>query len=319
MTRLRGYRPGDLDALVALTESGQPADPVSREWFAENILLDANFDPDGLIVAADGTGPVGFVHAVAGRREAGPIPVDPAGGWLTIGTVHPAARRRGIGTKLVERALAFLRDSGAAWANWSAYPPAYFLPGLDAERYPEGLRLLERLGFRTLYQPVAMDLGLATYAMPAAVADLLAERSAEGFTFGPARYDDLPDVMTFAADQLAPDWGEAIRQSVLRHGRPDRVVVCRDPDGVMVGFATYGAYRGLPERFGPFGVAPVRRGLGLGKVLLHVTLTQMRAEGAHSAWFLWTGPDTPAGRLYLDAGFTVTRTFHVLRADLTPK
>ncbi|TDE10189.1 N-acetyltransferase [Jiangella asiatica] len=306
-----------MDALVALVEAGQPADPVTRDWFAENVLLDPNFDPDGLIVAVDGGEPVGFVHAVSGWRGAGSIPVDPDGGWLTIGTVHPAARRRGIGTKLVERALAFLRDGGAHWANWSAYPPAYFLPGLDAERYPDGLRLLERLGFQTLYRPVAMDLGLATYTMPEPVAQLLAARQTEGFTVGPARLDDLPDVMAFAAEQLAPDWGEAIRQSVLRYGRPGRVVVCRDPDGVMVGFATYGAYRGLPERFGPFGVAPVRRGLGLGKVLLHVTLARMRAEGAHSAWFLWTGPETPAGRLYLDAGFTITRTFTVLRAPLS--
>lgn len=317
----RSFAPGDADRIVTLIAAGLPADPVSPAWFTESVLLDPNFDRDGLIVAGETGVPeprvLGFVYAVRGRGGAG-IPVDPEGGWITIGTVHPDARGQGIGTELVTRATTFLRERGARWVNVSGYPPAYFLPGLDADAYPDGLRLLEAQGFRTLYRPVAMDLGLATYRTPDAVAKRRLERESEGYTFAPATPDDLPEVIVFAAADLAPDWGEAIRESVVRHGRPDRVVVVRDPDRTVVGFATYGAYRGLMERFGPFGVAPTQRGLGLGKILLHATLAQMRAEGAHSAWFLWTGADSPAGRLYVDAGFAVTRTFHVLQAEIEP-
>jgi GNAT superfamily N-acetyltransferase len=107
-----------------------------------------------------------------------------------------------------------------------------------------------------------------------------------------------------------------VRDSVLQHGRIDRVLVARHPDGHMVGFSTYGAYRGLRERFGPYGVDESSRGTGLGKVLLHDTLTRMRAEGAQSAWFLWTGENSPAGHLYLRSGFHITRRFDVLRSDL---
>ena len=42
----------------------------------------------------------------------------------------------------------------------------------------------------------------------------------------------------------------------------------------------------------------------------------MRAEGAHSAWFLWTGEDSPAGHLYRSTGFDVVRRFEVMRAPL---
>jgi GNAT superfamily N-acetyltransferase len=313
----RTFRPGDSEQLVRLIARGMPADEVSAEWFAEWVLLEPNFDPDGLIVAADtDTADIlGFVYAVRSQSSAG-VPVDPAGGWITIGVVDPSARRRGIGLALVERAKEFLRASGSEWVVYSGYPPAYFLPGLDAETYPDGLRLLERAGFETVSKPVAMDLSLDTYSRPEAVAKLRASRESEGYTFGPATADDIPDVITFANEELAPDWGEVIRQAVVRSGRPGRVVMARRPDGVVAGFAIYGAFREVIDRFGPFGVADAQRGLGLGKVLLHTTLEQMRAEGARSAWFLWTGTTNSAGRLYLSAGFSITRTFHVMRAEL---
>ena len=317
----RTFQPGDGPRLVGLIADALPADPVSAEWFAENVLLDTNFDPAGLIVADGGDaargagGLLGFVYAVRPRHPVG-IPVDPDGGWITIGGVHPAERRRGIGGELVGRAKDFLRAAGARWVNYSGYPPAYFLPGLDADRYPDGLRLLQRHDFRTMSKPVAMDLGLAAYATPDEVHKRQRDREAEGYVVSPASADDLPDVISFAAAEMAPDWGEAVRQAVIRHGCPERVLLVRDPDDEVIGFATYGAYRGLRERFGPIGVRETRRGLGLGKILLHATLRRMRAEGVHGAWFLWTGPESPAGRLYLQAGFTVTRTFHVMQADL---
>ncbi|MBZ2197415.1 GNAT family N-acetyltransferase [Occultella gossypii] len=311
----RAHRPGDAARLAELTTVAMPRDAVSEDWFTHTVLLDPNFDPDGLIVAVDeATGQAqGFVYAVRAGRGIGP---DPDGGWITIGCVRPDARRQGIGTELVRRAGAFLAGKGAHWVNYAAYPLAYFVPGLDTAAYPDAARLFERAGFRRLYTAAAMSLDLADYATPSDVLDLRAARVADGYAFAAARPDDLPEVISFAAQRLAPDWGEAVRDSVLQHGRIDRVLLARHPEGPVVGFSTYGAYRGLRERFGPYGVDETSRGTGLGKVLLHETLTRMRAEGAQSAWFLWTGEDSPAGHLYLRSGFRITRRFDVLRADL---
>ncbi|WP_166356159.1 GNAT family N-acetyltransferase [Phytoactinopolyspora limicola] len=293
-----------------------PKDVVSPAWFAEWVLFESNFDPDGLIVAEDTTTILGFVYAVRHRGLSG-VPVDPEGGWITLGVVDPAARRRGIGTELVERAKVFLRERGSRWAVYSGYPPAYFLPGLDADAYPDGLRLLRRAGFETTSRPVAMSRPLDTYRLPEVVASRRAARHAEGYVVRPATDDDIPDVISVAATQLAPDWGEIIRQAVVRSGRADRVVLARSPEGAVAGFAIYGAFRADVSRFGPFGVVGRYRGLGLGTIILHVTLERMREHGAEHAWFLWTGTQTPAGQLYLTSGFTITRTFHVMRADLT--
>lgn len=311
----RGHRPGDLPALAALTAEAMPRDVVDEEWLAENVLLDVNFDPAGLVVAEDAAGrPVGFVYAVVAERG---IPADPATGFLTIGCVHPAHRRRGIGTALLRRAMDHLASRGATTVTYAGYPQAYFVPGLDVATYPEAESLLAAHGFAIRYTAAAMSLDLDSYAMPGSVRELLRARAEEGYALGPATYDDLPEAISFATRRLAPDWGHALRESVLRHGRgPRRVLLARDPDGTVVGVSTYGAYRGLRERFGPIGVDEERRGTGLGRALLHLTLTQMRAEGAHGAWFLWTGEDSPAGHLYRSTGFEVVRRFAVLQAPL---
>ena len=306
----RSHRHGDAAALAALTAVAMPQDAVDTAWFTENVLLDAGFQPEGLIVAeADGV-PVGFVYAVT-TAGAAPAPGE-QGGWLTIGCVHPDHRGRGVGTALLERACTWLHQRGAAWVNVAAYPAAYFVPGLDAVAYPEAARLLETHGFTRLYTAAAMSMELSTYRTPAEVLALAEQRSAEGYQLGPATPDDLPEVLEFAGRQFAPDWAQAVRDAVLRHGHLDRLRIVRGPQG-LAAFAIYGAYRGLRERFGPFGVDESLRGTGLGKILLHHTLTAMRAEGAQSAWFLWTGEESPAGHLYRRTGFTVTRRFDVLR------
>lgn len=307
----RHLRPGDTSRLAELTRLAIPRDAVDEAWLTENILLDVNFDPRGLIIASRGEDVLGFVYAV---RSGHGTEADPDGSWITIGCVHPEARRQGIGTELLNRALAYLHEAGARHVNYSGYPPAYFLPGLDTQAYPAAAALLEHAGFTRQYTAAAMAADLATYATPSDVHDLEQRRLGEGYRIGPAQPEDLPGLITFARTSLAPDWGSAVRDSVLRHGHLQRTwVVCTGDE--VVGFATYGAYRGLVERFGPFGVHERLRGTGLGRILLHRTMTAMRAEGAHTAWFLWTGENSPAGHLYRSAGFEVTRRFDVLRRD----
>lgn len=312
-TTYRPHRPGDAAALAALTAVAMPQDAVDTAWLTENVLLDVNFQPEGLIVAEHDGAPIGFVYAVT-TTGAAPVSGE-QGGWLTIGCVHPAHRRRGVGNELLLRASEYLAARGATWVNVSAYAPAYFVPGLDPVAYPEAAKLLETRGFTRLYTAAAMSMELSTYRTPGEVLTLAEQREAEGYQLGPAGPDDLPEVLEFAGGQFAPDWAQAIREAVLRHGHLDRLRIVRGPQGIA-GFAIYGAYRGLRERFGPFGVDESLRGTGLGKILLHHTLTAMRAEGAQSAWFLWTGEESPAGHLYRRTGFTVTRRFDVLRREL---
>ncbi|GAA3583659.1 hypothetical protein GCM10022419_076800 [Nonomuraea rosea] len=308
MVTVRAFAPGDELSLVDAWNRSMPADPTTAGWFRDCVLLDPNFDPEGLRVAVVDGRVAGCAYGVRRRTPLAPgTDLEPETGWIPFFFVVPEQRGGGLGRRLVSEAVAFLEGLGRTKVDFSSYTPNYVLPGADAELYPDGLRLLGGLGFKTLYSPVAMDRTLVGYATPQDVHELRAEREREGYVFRSPGDGELPELIRFAADVFNPDWGEAVR----RHRDPKRMIIAKKDH--IVGFALYAAYRGIPERFGPFGVDPGQRGTGLGKILLHLTMTMMRAEGLHSSWFLWTGETSPAGHLYTKAGYEITRRFQVMR------
>lgn len=317
MATVREFRVGDGERLVEAWRRSLPYDPVTPQRFRNLVLLDVNFDPDGLRVAVDGDTIVGAAYAV--RRTTAMVGADlePGMGWLPFFFVTPEARGNGTGAALLDSALDFLRGHGVSTVEFAGYTPNYIAPGLDAEAYPEALKLLQRKGFGTRYEAVAMDRSLVDYTLPDEIRARVAALTAEGYRFGTPSDDDLVELVALAGNHFNPDWARAIRECVSAGTPTDRIVCAHEPGGALVGWAQHEAYEGVTERFGPFGVLEARRGTGLGKILLHLTLERMRALGAHSAWFLWTGEKSAAGQLYLKTGFTVTRRFQVMRAELS--
>lgn len=314
-TELRGFRVGDGPRLVEAWCRSAPADPITPDRFRSLVLLDANFDPEGLRVAVEGDRLVGAAYAVRRLVPVTGTDLEAEQGWIPFFFVDPAARGRGLGRRLLTDALGMLHRHGRTRVDFASYTPNYVLPGLDAAAYPEAAGLLESLGFRTLYEAAAMDRSLVGHRLPDDVSLRLDELTARGHRFATPSDDDLVDLVALAGTHFNPDWARAIREYAARGGPLDRIVVVRDPSGRLVGWAMHGAYDSVDERFGPFGVLEEMRGTGLGKVLLHVVLERMRARGAHSAWFLWTGERSPAGHLYRKSGFTTTRVFRVLRRE----
>jgi mycothiol synthase len=309
---VRGYRPGDETAVVTLWNRCLPADTISLDRFVTHVLLDMNFDPEGFLVADLDGHAVGFLLAITRGTPMHGLDNDPEDGWITVFFVDPAYRRQGIGQTLLDRGRAHIVARGRHRVSVSPYAPNYFWPGVDTKLYPEALTLLGRNGLEVLYTPVAMDFSLVGFTIPADVLEVQRLREQEGYSFGPLRTEEIVDVLAFNIRHFSADWARAIREA-LRRGMPrEHVLVARRQDKI-VGFCLYGGYDGVAERFGPFGVDPTLRGAGLGKVLLYRCLDQMRSEGLHTAWFLWTGLEEPAGRLYTRVGFQVSRSFAVLR------
>ncbi|MGW5657779.1 GNAT family N-acetyltransferase [Streptomyces humi] len=312
---IRGFRSGDGPRLVAAWARSAPADPVTPDRFRSLVLLDPNFDPDGLRVAVDGDRVVGAAYAVRRLTPMAGTDLEPEQGWIPFFFVAPDHRRRGLGRRLLTEALDWLAGHGRTRVDFSSYTPNYVFPGLDAEAYPEAAGLLGSLGFRTLYEAAAMDRALVGYRMPDDVVRRVRELTARGHRFATPTDDDLVDLLALAGSRFGPDWACTIR-ACLTAGTPlDRIVTARDPGGRMVGWAMHGAFDAVDERFGPIGVLEEMRGTGLGEVLLHLVLERMRARRAHSAWFLWTGAQSPAGHLYRKTGFATTRVFQVMRRE----
>ncbi|WP_419998547.1 GNAT family N-acetyltransferase [Streptomyces boninensis] len=310
---IRGFRAGDGPELIETWRRSAPRDPIAPDRFRDLVLLDANFDPEGLRLAVDGGRIVGAAYAVRRLLPLSGADLEPEQGWIPFFFTDPAHRRRGIARLLLTEALDWLRAHGRTRADFSSYAPNYLLPGLDTTAYPEAAALLDSLGFRRLYEAAAMDLSLVDYAMPPAIAERTAQLTAAGHRFAPPAADELPELLHLAGAHFNPDWARAIRTCLLQGTPLERIITARGPDDRLLGWAMHEAYEGMTERFGPFGVHEDARGTGLGKVLLHLALERMRGCGAHSAWFLWTGEQTPAGHLYRATGFTTTRTFRVLR------
>ncbi|MCL6625099.1 MAG: GNAT family N-acetyltransferase [Alicyclobacillus shizuokensis] len=311
----RSYRGGDEQAIVDLWNRACPADPMSMDVFTRRVLVDPNFDPEGLLVAEEQGQVVGALLAIVRKIPLSGSDLEPDNGWITFFFVDPNARGRGYATALLEAAVQFFQARGRKHIFFSSYAPNYFVPGMDAHLYPAGKRFLEKHGFRVLYPAVAMDKNLVGFSYPDDVRAVETARVNEGYVFEPLTHRYLTDVIRFNDEVFNPDWARAIRDAVAQGVSLEQILIARYGERV-VGFCMYGAYDGVGERFGPFGVDPDLRGTGLGKVLLYKCLHVMRAAGLHNAWFLWTGEKSPAGHLYFRAGFEITRRFEIMKRDL---
>lgn len=314
---LRRFRSGDLDGLAAAWTSAAPQDAITPTRLRDLILLDRNFDEAGLFIADDGGEIVGAAYAVRRTVAHDGDDLEPDTGWIPFFFVVPSARGRGLGRVLVTAAMDWLRSQGRSRAVFSSYTPNYVLPGLDADRYPEASQLLTSLGFARFEHPSAMDRSLIGYAMPADVATHVGELRAAGWYLGHPTSDDLVALIRLAGREFNSDWARAIREGVVAGALPlERIIVAKNPDGELIGWAQHGTYEQVIERFGPFGVLPSARGTGLGKAILHLTMQNMVALGAHSAWFLWADEGSAASNLYAKTGFSATRSFDILSAEL---
>ena len=303
----------DLPGLVAAWNESNWADPITPRRFVNMFLMDVNFDAKGLLVAKRGGKVVGASYAVHRRHASERDNLDPESGWILFFFTAPSDRGTGLGRELVCRSIEWLEEKGATSIFFSSYTPNYLLPGLDTHAYPGAAKLLEQFGFEKQYEAVAMDRLLADYRVPMRQTRDLVRLEAEGYQLATATDCDLTEVLRLAGDHFNPDWERAIREAVVQGMPAENISIVRDPNGALVGWAMHGTYEGIVDRFGPFGVLDSQRGKGLGRVLLHHCLTHMKASGAHSAWFLWTGETTAAGFLYLNEGFAITRRFSVMK------
>jgi mycothiol synthase len=303
------YLEGVLEALSnALT-----ADPISRSLFVRKVLLDPNFDSAGAPVALHGERVVGFGLSIVRRVPLEDAPSDAGRGYITLLGVAPDAQKRGVGTALLDQMERYLRERGCTTSLISPYAPNYFTPGVDVSAYAPALDFFQKRGYAEVYRPIAMDANLLNLKTPLWVQEKEVTLKSEGVTIEPYRAELIPALQRFLRAEFVGDWQRFAREAILRieQGDPPQRVWLAHTDSEVFGFSHY-----ENERFGPIGVAQSQRGRGIGQALLYRTLHAMRAQGLHTAFFLWSD-DRTADRLYREAGFIETRRWAVLKKELT--
>lgn len=133
--RYRTFRNADPPALVALWNEAltrRGAVELRSHTPLENAVFNKPyFDPNGFIVAEDDDGRIaGFAHVGFGPT-ADLSALDTAHGVICAIAVRPDRRRVGIGTELLRRAEAFLRERGATSVRaGGAWPDKPFYLGV---------------------------------------------------------------------------------------------------------------------------------------------------------------------------------------------
>lgn len=311
---IRSYQGTDESELLAVWNASMTADRVSADLFRRKVLLDPNFFAENLPVAIVDGRIVGFVLSVIRQVPHFLQGMEAENAWVTAFGVHPDYRRLGIGKALFEYVVKRFADDGRETLEISPYVPNYFVPGVDVNAYPGTVAFLEnQIGFKTLYHAISMGVDLTGFQIPAEIDDLEQQLIRDhDITVHPVTAADLPELMPFITANFGWEWYRHAQEYLLEYfsGSPHQIcfLVARR-EGRIVGYCQQ---RG--ERFGPFGVVPDHRGIGIGRLLLFRCLVTMSARHVYYTYFLWTSRKT--ARLYTLAGFRERRVFAVLRRQL---
>jgi ribosomal protein S18 acetylase RimI-like enzyme len=312
---IRPYEGADEAGLLRVWAQTMTRDRVDEAIFRTKVLLDPNFRPENLPVAVEDGQIVGFVLALTRRVPLYLQGLEPDKSWITAFGVLLEYQRRGIGSALLEHTLDKLRAEGRQTVEISPYVPNYFAPGVDVA-YSGTLEFLQgKFGFTVQERATSMGIDLTGFRIPAEIVELAARREREdGLTINAVTGADLPDLMPFISDNFGWDWFRHLQEYLVEYFGDSSRQVCflvAHLRGRVVGFC--GQRR---ERFGPFGVDPSVRNLGIGRLLLFRCLAEMSARHFYYAYFMWTGED--AARLYSFAGFRKRREFAIVGRKLTP-
>lgn len=312
---IRPYEDRDRDGLLELWRQSLPLDSIGLEEFERRVLLDPNREHESLILAVPPAGgePLGFVLCLVLR-----YPIENTGlienrGFITAFGVHPDCRRQGIGTRLLEAAERFFEHRNRREVTIAPYTPNYFAPGVDKERYRDGILFLRHHGFEEFIEAIAMDALIGQFEMDIDLLERERQLKAEGLVIEAFRRERMTEYLEFMDATMPGPWLADARRNLIDMTRglfPEDGIVLALANDRIVGYCQFEG-----EHFGPFGVAEGWQGRGIGTVLLARTIERMRLKGHHAAYVLWTGERAAQG-VYKRLGFQVTRRFAIMRKEL---
>lgn len=309
---IRTFHGTDLDAIIKIWNSSMPYNPIGRKAFVKNFLLDHNFNDEGFFVAEENGEILGYVYAIVRRfpTDVGASMDEDKGFINAIGLKYEKDILGGLGSTLVKTAENYIQSHGRQEVHMSHYTPNYIYQGINT-LYPDYIALFQQEGYEELGRNVSISIDLLQYVRPAYIDELKATREQEGFLFTKLKDEYIPALFKYAA----PGFKHRLRrimQETMDYERFNLVVY----NGKVIGANVFGDPYSCEERFGPFSISAEFRGKGLGQVLLHDCLTEMKNRGLQKAWSQSTPMASAASHIYAKAGFQRTGEYVIFKKAL---
>jgi ribosomal protein S18 acetylase RimI-like enzyme len=312
----RAFRNTDPPALAAIWRS-QPTEhgrvqPMSAALFEQFVLSKPYFDNSGLIVAVDDDRPIGFAHAAFGPTESGQRLSTQYGSTCLV-MVQTEYRRQGIGTALLTRSEAYLRERGAEVIYGGGIAPFHGfylglyggseLPGvLDSDLAEQ--RLFTSHGYREIDRVFVLERALSGYRPPVDRNQLQIRRRS---------------AIEAIADPTPANWWEACVWSGLEQTRYD--LSLRDA-GRVVAHAGVWPLEPLSAGWGvraagivALDVEEAVRRQGIATYLMGDVMRQLASQGFGLVQVQTMQGNQPALKLYEKLGFQVVNQGAVYRKE----
>jgi len=311
MFEVRTLRGEDLNSIVSIWNRALTLDPITMGRFVGGVLGDPDYWPgedSGFFVAVRESKPVGFLRAIIRRLDNDRIGTEPDLGWIPVAAVDPDHQRSGVGTALMNAALAWFgrHNRKRIWVcGNSGSAPGYAFPGVDIDAYPGGLALFRNAGFRVDRESEGMSREIIHFDVPAQRRE--AWSVGEDVVIEPLSPQRVQDFVDFLADAFPGDWNTAAR-SKIRAGLLHEVLIAI-VEGRVVGYCQWEG-----EHFGPFGVRAEYRSRRVGAKLFVEAVKRIREADGRSVWFNWAEVD--AARFYRRFGLEANRRFAIFVKDM---
>ena len=299
---IRSVRSDELPQLLELCRRTLPLDPFTPAILRRRVLDEAERDPALQLGAWDGPQLAGVMLAGVRQRTDGPV----AG--LRLFAVDERYRRRGVASQLLGELEQTLRRAGHTRLLAGGIAPDYFWPGVDV-RYTPAVCFLQRHGFERRGDAINMLVDLASDSWDTTGDE--ARLAAEGITVRRLQPEDRE---RFGA-WLAAEWNTTWQWEGLASYANDPASTWLATDGDQIrAFASY-RVASFENNFGPTGTQPAWQGRGMGRVLFHRCMRDLKEQGHATAEIGWVGPICFYTRV---AGAVINRVFWTFGKELQP-
>lgn len=302
---IRNFKGADIDALISCFNNALPHNMVEKRTFILKVLLEENFDPNGLFIAEQDDKILGFVNCIYRK-----VPIDAYSGinknegWISVFAINEKERFDEVGEALIDAAENYFASVGVSVIS-TGYYPLYLFQGFSEEHCPEYIKLFERRGYNGV-SSIARELALGSYTLPENHEEKKARIQANGIYVGPMK-DEYARLLIDAEEGFGSSGAYEFKIRLLELDY-DRFRIAAK-DGHIIGVCVFGDPYDSPERFGPFAVKNEYQGMGIGSVLMNEILDEMKKRGLKRTWAQWTPVRGAADAMYKKIGFVRTKTY----------